>query len=161
MFSEGIAENVFQTAIRLAGLVVLSPAGRLSQIHPIGGFVTRPAKTALRIHKGLQENDLMIVKPLPVPAEPSCAQAQQMRGKVGNLDPGQDQKPGVGRNERNVFLPLFFVPTDMQVPAPNMARGRAPADAGHGAIMGIGDIFYVFTDLERGQCILRSRNQQR
>ena len=87
-FSEGIAENVFQTAIRLARLVVLSPAGRPSQINPIGGFVTRPAKATLRVHKGLQEDDVMIVNLLPVPTDPSGAQAQQMRGKMGNLDPG-------------------------------------------------------------------------
>jgi hypothetical protein len=60
LFVQRIAPNRLDGSVRPVGFVILTATGGISQIDPIGGFVTGAGKPVL-VHKGLQIIDGMAI----------------------------------------------------------------------------------------------------
>ena len=103
------------------GLVVLAASRGLAQELPVGRTVASSLE-ALRIDEGLQEIDRVPIHRAPVGRESACHAAQDVRGQVWHLDPGQDQKAGVVREQVDVGQAHLFAPADVAVATAQVAR---------------------------------------
>src|SRR5512141_1292322 len=111
--------------------VVLATSGSAPQQHPVRSSITGAAK-ALGIDEGFSEPDRVSVHPLPVAREHCRHAAENMRGQVWHLDPGQNQKARVICNETDVAFARLLAPTDVTIAASEMTRGGTPRHAGDG-----------------------------
>src|SRR5208337_4309624 len=66
VFFQGIAKDIFEASVGLTAVVVFAPAGGETEVPPVGRFIAGPPKSSLRIDKGLQPYDRMMIGVLPV-----------------------------------------------------------------------------------------------
>ena len=140
-----VAQDLFNRAVRPAGLIVLTPARGSPQQHPVGGPVTRAAKT-FRIDEGLQKIDRVPIGTFPVWRQPASHAAEDVRGQVRRRHPGQNQKARVIGEETDVAPPRFAAPADVAVAAPQMTRRRTPRQARQWTPLRPHQIFQVLAD---------------
>src|SRR5919202_2024605 len=126
-------------------LIVLSAPSGPSQNNPVRRAVASAAK-ALGVDKGLHKPDRVPVHLFPVTRQRCRHAAENVRGQMRHLNPGQNQKARVISDETNVALAGFLAPADVAVAAPQMARRRTPGQAGDGTSLRPHQIFQMFAD---------------
>lgn len=124
------------------GLVILSPACGFAKINPVGRLVTDALETFC-VHKGLQEVDRVLIKPLPVIFKPPGHPTQDMGSQVRHPDPGQNQEAALIGNQVDILSAYTGCPTDKAVPAADMARCRGKGYTGHRSSKGKDQILEV------------------
>ena len=105
----------------IMGLIVLAASRGLTQDKPVGSSVASSLE-ALRIDKCLQEKNWVPVQSIPIGADLAPHTPQDVRGQVGHLDPGQNQKAGVVREQVDVGQASLFAPANMAVATAQVTR---------------------------------------
>jgi hypothetical protein len=145
VLGEGNPQHVLQCPVGPVRLVVLSTARRATQVHPVRGAVARAAE-AVGVDEGFGEEDLVAVHAPPLFGQHPHHPAEQMRGQVRHLHPGQDQEAGVVGDEPEVLPTRLGRPAEVAVARPEMPRRRTPREERHRALAGIHDELQVLTD---------------
>ena len=84
-----IAPYRFYGPVGFVGLIIFAPAGGITQINPVGGFIAGSGKM-LFVHKSFKKIDAMAVDSLPVLADNFGHAGQYVGSKAVNPNPGQD-----------------------------------------------------------------------
>lgn len=91
---ERIAPDGLERSVGLVCLISLAAAGGRAQIGPVGGVVTGPSEE-IGVDEGLDPVDGMCIESLPVARQNPGASCQQMRGQIGDNNPGKHQEAEV------------------------------------------------------------------
>ena len=118
-----IKVNLLRVAMIAIAPALLRAAVGVSDVLPVGGFIAGAFKVAA-VDKGLQQQESMVEMAQPISGQPRNIDSQYMRGQVGNLDRGQNQKPIVADQTMQVGQSRRFRPSDILVPVSKRPCGR-------------------------------------
>jgi hypothetical protein len=114
-FRQGIYKNVFDgRSFSFVLPVHPSPAGGLTDVHPIGGFVTSTLELTL-IHQCFHQDWVVAEAVEPIIRNCFDGHGKNRAGQIFNPDPGKNEEPTVVDNFLQVALSLFIAPTDPTV----------------------------------------------
>jgi hypothetical protein len=99
ILGQGVAQNILEGTVRLAGLIILPPTCGPTEIEPVGRPVAGTLKT-LRIDKSFKIIEGMMIESLPILGQDLYHLSQDAGSQAGNPNPGQDEKPGVAGDQR-------------------------------------------------------------
>lgn len=120
IFTQRITPHCFNGSVWFIGLVIITPAGSFTQIHPVGRSITGSLKT-FGVNKSLKKIDRVIVEFLPIIRKNPGHTSQQVGGQIGHVDPTEDKEPGIIGNQVKILLANIRRPADKFVPALYMA----------------------------------------
>src|SRR5881628_2009134 len=107
-------------------LALSAHAARLAKVFPVAGPVAGRAKT-FQVNKRLSKQDSVSVHALPVIAQPPQVRRQDEGRQMRHLDPRQNQKANVVRDEAQALELELLRPTDERLTVTALQRGRSPA----------------------------------
>src|ERR1035437_9984672 len=109
-------QHFFDRAIRPMRLIVFAAPRGSPQHHPVRRPIACPAES-FRIDEGFQKIDRVPVDALPILRYLAGHAAEDVRGRVRPLAPGQNKKARVGGEEADFAPPRLAAPADEAVPA--------------------------------------------
>jgi hypothetical protein len=126
-------------------MVAIPFASALGETH--GNPVGRPiagARKPLGVHKRLQQDQGMVIYPLPIPGQEASHSSQKVRGQMGNLHPGEEEEANILGQKMDMAIPVDRLPSDELIPRGHLPGGSAPAQTGQGASLVEDQILEVF-----------------
>ncbi len=120
--------------------VELAAAQGLAEVEPVGGAIAGAAE-ARGFAEGFQQDGAEVVAAVPVGGQAAFDLGEQVRGKVRDADPGQDQEASVIDDQRQVALAHGGGPADKAVAGSGFPGGGAEAEQGQGqAVAGVDEV---------------------
>jgi hypothetical protein len=144
VFNQRAKEDSFN---RIGKPIVDVPfASSLGEAHmnPIGCLIAGSFES-LAIHKGLQEDDRVVVDFLPVSWEDFRHPPQEVRCQMGNLDPRKNEEAGILGNKIDVSIPVSGLPSDEVIPRGHLPSCSSPTEASQRPPPMEGHILEVFS----------------
>jgi hypothetical protein len=144
VFNQRVKEDSFN---RTSKPVVDVPfASSLGETHmnPVGRLIAGPLES-FAIHKSLQKDDRMVVNFVPVPWEDSGHSPQEVRGQMGNLDPGKNEEASILGNKMDASISVIGLPSDEMIPRGHLPGCSSPAEASQRPPLMEGHILEVFS----------------
>lgn len=139
VFNKGVKEYRLNRGRRPVMGVPFTSAFGKADLNPIRGLVAAPLEP-FGIHKGLKEDDGMVIDPLPVLREDFSHPAQDVGGKIWDLDPGKDKEACILSNKMDVSIPVSRSPSDEIISRGDLPCPCPPTNADKGSILMKGDI---------------------
>jgi hypothetical protein len=144
VFNQRVKEYGFNRSRRL--MVDIPFASALGETHgnPVGRLIAG-ARKSLGIHKGLQQDNGMVINSLPLLGQDSGHSPQKVRGQMRNFHPRKDEETSILGEEMDVSIALSRLPSDELIPSGHLPGRRAPAETGQRAALMEDQVFKVFS----------------
>jgi len=144
VFNKRVKEYCLNRGRRPVMGVPFTSAFGKTDLNPVRGLVTGPLEP-FGIHKGLKEDDCMVVDLLPVPGKDFSHPAQDVGGKIWDLNPGEDKEACILSNKMDVSIPVSRSPSDEIISRGYLPCPCPPTNADKGTILMKGDILEMLT----------------
>jgi hypothetical protein len=143
-FNQRVKEDRFNRTSKPVVDVPFASSFGETRMNPVGRLIAGTLKSTT-VHKGLQKDKGMVVHPLPVSWEDSGHSPQEVRGQMGNLNPGKDEEASILGNEVDVSISVNGLPSDELIPRGHLPGCSSPADTSQRAPLIEGHILKVFS----------------
>lgn len=144
VFNQGIEEYCLNRSRMKSLTIPFASTFGEANLGPVGSFVAGALKP-FSIHEGLKEDDCVVIDSFPIPGDDSGHLTQNVRGKIGDFNPGQDKETGILDNEMDVFISVDRFPFDEVIPTGHLPSCCPPTDTGQRTSFMKDNVLEVFT----------------
>ena len=143
---QGIDVDVLDRHVQGVVAVLTTAALGLADADPVGGAITG-ALEAGAVDEGLDQIDRMSILGQPIGREATGKAGKQVRGQMGDVNPGKDEEADVVGDPGKALGPGWFVPPDELVARVDPPGGGAKERAADVAALAVaGEVGHVLAD---------------